>query len=167
MNKPFVFTQSSDSIIQLYSMHRLYSSFFFPCSVFVLYSHTNLHSSSWISYSRDLSARWPYWIVTVTAQDRLLEMLHFYLATNMKGLLSHIASHRIWNAHVILQIQFRVDVDRSADWMRSVVWIRWAYENHMSIVCISHPTTELCNKFTLILVIGAVFPHFSVLPFGF
>lgn len=114
-------------------MHRLYSSFFFPCSVFVLYSHTNLHSSSWISYSRDLSARWPYWIVTVTAQDRLLEMLHFYLATNMKGLLSHIASHRIefemrmWfnkSNSVLMLIDLRIECDR---WCES--------DEHMKITC--------------------------------
>lgn len=132
------------------------------------------------SYSQNLFARWSYWIVTVMAQDRSLEVLHFiYRQTWRAGSLLHIALYQICNNHLILQIQFEIrqdekkklrtmDAGRQKREREKATILNSLFEDlaHssffsadffgrmkiMSIVFIFW-ASEFCNKFTLINVI--------------
>lgn len=186
----FVFTQSSESIkfncIQCIAFIFSPSFFDFFFHVFAWYVFCCCAYQFPFVIVNKLPKRsvasCSYWIVSVMAQDRLLEMLHFYLAKNMKGSLSHNSSHQIWNAHSILQIQSLVRRERerahvkselnySKSWCWSICGLCSVYvesDEHMkimSIVCIFW-VSEFYNKFTLILVIG-VFFAVSFLYFGF
>lgn len=149
----FVFTQWSNSIkfncIQCIAFILTIFLLFFYSHIRLIFSfvHANFHSSSWISYSKDLVASCTYWIVSVMAQDRLF--LKCYIFIWRRTWRAHYPTgHRIksemrirfYNSnpeHVLKETQrqtnwiiWKVDVDRFADCV--CMCIRWTYENHVN-----------------------------------